>query len=506
MNEIPLRVLIAEDNAADADLIVHELRRAGFDPEWERVDTEAAFLAQLESKPDVVLCDSSMPQFSGGRALDLMQANGLEVPFIIVSGTIGEEMAVAAMKQGAADYLLKDRLTRLGAAVAGGLEESRLRREGALADEAMRQSEHKYRHVFNSLGEAAFLIDRGAHRIVDCNPCAERLLGMSRAEILGMREARLFPEGAEAMPEEAGLREAVVLTNAGAAIAVEIGLTPLELYGRHLQLALISDITARKEVEQRLHHARDAAVEASREKSELLANVSHEIRNPVSGLIGILDLLLDEETAPKRREWIRIARASADSLLTLLREMLALSSLDARKARETEVEFSLEECLYLHLHAPAREAAARGLELRWEVAPNVPRVLLGDERRLAQVIVNLVGNALKFTERGEITVTASVEALLPGVAALNFVVRDTGIGIAPALQEVIFRQFFQADAASFERGAGVGLGLAIVRRSIEIMGGRIRVESAPGQGSAFHFTVAFRIGEGALLLVGSPPA
>ena len=259
----PLRVLIAEDNPDDTELILRELRRAGFDPEWERVDTEAGYLGRLDPGLDIILSDCDMPQFSGSRALQLLRERGLDIPFIIVSGTIGEDSAVAAMKQGAADYLLKDRMARLGPAVVLALEQRRLHKESELAGEAMRQSEHKYRHVFESLSEAAFLIECASRRIVDANLCAENLLGRTRAEILGMDESELFPanESAEsghqltnsALQTARGqLEETALVTKDGRQIPVQISVAPVQLYGRSLVLALMTDITVRKRAEERV--------------------------------------------------------------------------------------------------------------------------------------------------------------------------------------------------------------------------------------------------------------
>jgi PAS domain S-box-containing protein len=263
----PLRLLIVEDNAGDAELMLRELRRAGFEPDAIRVDTEADYLATLHSDLELILSDYSMPQFSGLRALELLKERGLEIPFILVSATIGEETAVSAMRSGAADYLLKDRLTRLGHAVEHALEQKRLRDERTRAEKAMQHSEHKYRHLFESLSEAAFLIDAKSRRILDANLCAEKLLGRTRTEILGMNEAKLFPPndaadycGRLALAGTAGtgeLDEAEVQSKDGTTIPVRVSLAPIELHGRDLVLALMTDVTERKRAEERLREQAD---------------------------------------------------------------------------------------------------------------------------------------------------------------------------------------------------------------------------------------------------------
>jgi PAS domain S-box-containing protein len=279
----PLRLLLVEDNPADAELLLRELRRAGFQPEAKCVDTEAGYLANLHPQLDLVLSDYAMPQFSGLRALELLKERGLAIPFILVSATIGEETAVTAMRSGAADYLLKDRLARLGQAVEHALEQKQLHDERHQAEKAMEQSEHKYRHLFESLSEAAFLIDAKSRRIIDVNLCAEKLLGRTRAEILGMYEAELFPPKRAATyckglskHEERGenpLDEAEVVSRDGTAIPVRVSFAPIELYGRDLVLALMADVTERKRAEEALGNLR--------RQSELILNSAGE------GIYGI---------------------------------------------------------------------------------------------------------------------------------------------------------------------------------------------------------------------------
>jgi signal transduction histidine kinase/DNA-binding response OmpR family regulator len=238
-----------------------------------------------------------------------------------------------------------------------------------------------------------------------------------------------------------------------------------------------------------LEDARRAAEAANGAKSEFLANMSHEIRTPMNGVIGMSQLLLDTPLSDAQRECVETIRISGDALLAIINDILDLSKIESGRLELEQRPFDARRCTEEALDLVASRAAERGLELVWFCAPDVPRTVLGDVTRVRQVLVNLLGNAVKFTQRGEVAVTVESAALPDGAHELRFAVRDTGIGIPAEAMDRLFRSFSQVDASTSRKYGGTGLGLAISKRLVELMAGRIWVESEPGVGSTFRFTI-----------------
>jgi PAS domain S-box-containing protein len=331
------------------------------------------------------------------------------------------------------------------------------------------------------------------------NPAWEKTLGFTTRELLSRPYVEfVHPDDRHATSAEAGaiadgagsvLFENRYLCKDGSVRWLSWKSTPVP--GEGLIYAVARDVTEQRQVAEELRLAREAAVAASRAKGDFLANMSHEIRTPMNAVIGMAELLLDTSLAPEQREYLLTLKDAAESLLALINDVLDFSKIEAGRFELQPTEFDLREALGNTLRTLGLRAHQKGLELLGRIAPDVPDRLVGDASRLRQVLVNLVGNAIKFTEHGEVVVEVERQSDEQGAVVLGFLVADTGIGIPRDKQELIFEAFAQVDGSTTREYGGTGLGLSISAQLVGLMGGRISVESDSGRGSRFRFSARF---------------
>ena len=348
----------------------------------------------------------------------------------------------------------------------------------------------------------AIMVLDSAQTIQLCNPAFEQLFQYTREEVVGKPAEGLLADG-DLLSEA---RTISLQTRGGKPINLvtrrrrkDRSLVDVELHTVGLMvnaemvgsLAIYQDISVRKLAEEAMQQAKEAAEAASRAKSEFLANMSHEIRTPMNGIMGMTELVLDTELDSEQREYLNIVKLSADSLLSLINDILDYSKIEAGKLEIEAIDFSLGDTIGDTMKTLSLRAHQKGLELACDLHSDVPDALLGDPGRLRQVIVNLVGNAIKFTERGEVLLSLQTDGRTTEDIQLHFTISDTGIGIPTEKQAAVFEAFTQVDGSVSRTYGGTGLGLTISSRLVALMHGRIWVESELGKGSRFHFTAHF---------------
>jgi len=483
----PINILIVEDSQDYADLLVRELRREGFEPKCKRVETEPDFLAELKKLPDIILSDYSMPQFSGLRAAQLAQESGLGIPFILISGTVGEETAVEAMKHGATDFLLKDRIGRLGPAVRRALQEAEEHRELNRVEDARRAVEARYRTLFDCAPDGIVIANPNSYYL-DANASVCKMLGYTHDEFMGLHASNIVIQAeigniASALIEIKARsdyhREWQFRRKDGSVFTAEVIATAMP--DGNL-LAMIRDITERKQLEAQFIEAQKMEV-----IGHLASGIAHDFNNILGVIIGYNDLMTPEiapdSLSHKCAEEIRHA---AERAVALTRQLLLFS----RKQAVQPTVLNLHEVIE-GMDKMLRRLVDENVEMTI-VPENESGRIKADSGLVGQLLMNLVVNArdampnggkLKI-ETANVTLDENYALAHAGASAGDYVmlaVSDTGIGMSDDVKLHLFEAFFTTKP----KGKGTGLGLATCQTIVKQCGGCIEVQSELGKGSTF---------------------
>jgi signal transduction histidine kinase len=530
----PLHVLIAEDRPADAELMVYELSRSGFEPKWTRVETEEDYLKELQSAPDVILADHTLPNFDAPRALRLLKDTGLDVPLIMVTGSISEEVAVERIKQGASDYILKDRMTRLGPAVKRALVEKTLRDEKRKADDLIRRNLERIRalHEINiaitSTLDLRTILNVLLEKIdlVLPFPLATTVKLLNRQtgllESLACRNLDEEEWRAQAKRSLSGQAKTVVDTKApviignvqrdprthNRSIYLKYGLvsyTGVPLIAKDQVLGVLGVYTKKEhefsneEMEFLMTLADQAAIaihnaqlyadmeRSNKVKSEFLSVVSHELRTPLNVVISYASMIKDKtfgETNTEQDNALKKILIRADDQLRLINSILYTTSLDTQTVVVKNHQIKLADFIN-DLRLSYANAESQELTMEWDYPPTLPDITT-DRAKLRQIIDNLIANAIKFTPQGKVKISFRY---FPEREQLECKVEDNGIGIPWEMLPFIFDKFRQADSSDTRSYDGVGLGLYIAKEFARLLGGDVDVQSKPERGSTFTVTL-----------------
>ena len=502
-----IRLLIVEDNLRDAEINIRQLREAGFDPEWKCVDTEADYLAALEEPCDVILSDFTMPRFDGVRAVELLRQRGLDIPFILLSGTMGEAAAVAAMKEGATDYLLKGNIRRLGYVVDRALDEKNRRDAHRQTEKALHASERLHSAIVAAALDCIITIDREG-RITEFNPAAEKTFGHARADVMGKPMAELIIPPRLRTAHASGLAR-LLATGEGAILGQRLELSALRADGTEFPVeltvarltqtappsftAFVRDITPRREAEEglrRLHRELEQRVAdrttkleaANKELDDFAHSVSHDLRAPLRAISGFGQFLA-EECGPALGDsggsHLRRILQSAHQMGALIDSLLEFARASRAELRRVPVDLSA-----MMLEVAREQQQAQPLRhVHLECAPGLR--VPGDPVLLRTVLTNLLGNAWKYT--GKIA-EARIEfgGTIRDEQCCCFI-RDNGVGFDMQYVHRLFGPFQRLHSQSEFEGSGVGL--ATVQRIIHRHGGKVWAEAERNVGATFFFTL-----------------
>lgn len=474
-----IRMLILEDSEDDLLLLLREVRKSGLELTHHCVDNAAAMCEALDRQEwDIIIADYNMPQFGALAGLGIVKERRLDIPFIIVSGKIGEDLAVAAMKAGAHDYLMKGNLSRLVPAIEREIREAGERQRRRQAEEAIHTQFNQISTIFDSLNAMVYVMDMENFELIYLNkygtqlfgedwegkPCYEVIQGGKTVPCDFCSNDKLLIDGKPLPPYIWEYRNE---TSSRWYQCIDKAIRWTD--GRLVRMEIAIDITERKEME--------------RMKDEMISAVSHEMHTPLTAMLGFTEFLLENEVdRDQQKNFLRTIYKETERLNELINNFLQLQRLKASTVKfrisPVKVRLLLDDAVSLYA------ASAKNHRFSVECPPDLPPVR-GNEEQLYQAICNLISNAIKYSpEGGTIAIGAAAD---DGMITIR--VQDEGIGIPPEFHDKIFDRFFRVDNSDRRKVGGAGLGLTLVREIVAAHGGRVRVESIPGKGSTFFVTL-----------------
>lgn len=496
MNEV-YKILVVEDLSHDAELIEREIVKVLKSCTFERVWTEKDFTRTLtEYEPDLIISDYYMPGFDGLTALKIARTNMPDIPFIIVTGSLNEDIAVECMRSGASDYVIKEYIKRLGPSILNALEQYAIKTEKKNAQEALIESAERHQSLFEDNIAVMLLLDAHTGEILDANQAASNFYGYSREELKKMSVYNLNTLSKETVKEElekARIQKKIQFLfkhrlRDGNVRDVEIYSSRIKAFGKEVMHSIVHDITEKVKMEQELIASKEKAEENDRLKTAFLHNISHEIRTPLNAIVGFSSFL-NQPNLPidKRKEFTDIINLSSEQLLSIITDIISVATLEAGQERIHRKEIDINQTMAAVYEQFCIKFLYPNITIKYhsEIPDDEARVVT-DGVKLIQILTNLVGNALKYTREGRVEFSCSIKN-----KELYFQIEDTGIGIPKHLHTKIFDRFWQVDSTVTREFGGTGLGLSISKAYVELMGGRIWLDSEPGIGSVFHFTIPF---------------
>jgi len=493
-----ISILHIEDNPDDAELVLYEITSAGVEADYTRVDNEQSFLYHLKnSDVDIILADYNLPSYDGVTALKYCNKIYPDIPFILVSGTLGEEIAVQMLKYGANDYILKQSLTRLVPAIIQALEQQSLKIQKLKAEADLKRSEEKYRKIFDNVQDVFYQIDMQG-LISEISPSIFRLAGYRREELIGVSSSVFYYDISErailldkiSKEGEVWDHEVRFKTKTGHIKYTSINAHLLfDSMGQHVGIeGSLRDIDERKHFEIQLKESKEKAEESDRLKTAFLHNISHEIRTPMNAIVGFSSLLGVYYTNPEMQaSFVTTIQDSSNQLLSIINDIVDISSIEANAISKNITTCNLNSTIKSLFTQFNIKTSEKNISLTFKTGlSDEQSTIRTDSTRFIQILSNLLNNSLKFTREGHIEF-----GYILNESMLEFFVSDTGIGIEPEFHSKIFNSFFQVETALSRQFGGTGLGLSICKAYVELLGGKICVISEPGHGSVFYFTLPY---------------